>query len=82
MSMMGSTLPFPRTAAERARSGDPRPSIEERYRGRQDYLDRVRQAAEVMVGERHLLAEDVAAVVERAGRLWDYVQKLDRVVPG
>ena len=72
---MGSTLPFPRTAAERARSGDPRPSIEERYRGRGDYLDRVRRAAEAMVGERHLLAEDVAAAVERAGRLWDFVQE-------
>ena len=56
MSMMGSTVPFPRTAAERARSGDPRLSIEERYRGRRDFLDRVRQAAEAMVGERHLLA--------------------------
>jgi Alpha/beta hydrolase domain len=81
MSMMGSTLPFPRTAAERARSGDPRLSIEERYRGRQDYLDRVRRAAEAMVGERHLLAEDVAAVVERASRLWDFVQELAGVVP-
>ena len=74
MSMMGSTLPFPRTAAERARSGDPRLSIEERYRGRQDYLDRVRRAAEAMIGERHLLAEDVETVVERAGCLWDFVQ--------
>ena len=82
MSMMGSTLPFPRTAAERARSGDPRLSIEERYRGRQDYLDRVRRAAEALVGERHMLAEDVAGVVERAGRLWDYVEELDGVVPG
>jgi hypothetical protein len=74
MSMMGSTLPFPRTAAERARSGDPRLSIEERYRGRQDFLDRVRQAAEALVGERYMLAEDVETVIERAGGLWDFVQ--------
>jgi len=82
MSMMGSTLPFPRPAAERARSGDPRLSIGERYRGRQDYLDRVGQAAEAMVGERHLLAEDVAAALERAGRLWDFIHGIDSVVPG
>jgi hypothetical protein len=77
MSMMGSTFPFARTAAERARLGDPRPSIEERYRGREDYLERVRGAAGAMVAERHLLAEDVAAVVERAGRLWDFIHARD-----
>jgi len=71
MAMMGSTLPFARTAAERARTGDPRPSIEERYRGRDDYQARVRREAEAMVAERHLLAEDVDALVERAGQLWD-----------
>src|SRR5262249_13491616 len=40
MSMMGSTLPFARTADERARRGDPRPSIGERYASRDDYLAR------------------------------------------
>jgi len=25
------------------------------------------------VAERHMLAEDVDAVVERAGRLWDFI---------
>jgi hypothetical protein len=74
MAMMGSTLPFARTAAERARTGDPRLSIEERYAGREGYLARVRRDAEVMVAARHLLAEDVDAVVERAGALWDFVR--------
>ena len=71
MAMMGSTLPFARTAAERARTGDPRPSIEERYGSRDDYLARVRGEAQAMVAARHLLAEDVDAVVARAGELWD-----------
>jgi hypothetical protein len=73
MSMMGSTVPFARSAAERARRGDPRRSIEERYRDRADYLARVRREAEAMVSVRHLLAEDIEAVVERAGVLWDFV---------
>ncbi|HWP75813.1 MAG TPA: alpha/beta hydrolase domain-containing protein [Methylomirabilota bacterium] len=73
MSMMGSTLPFARTAAERATSGDPRPSLEERYGTRDRYLARVRSDAQAMVADRHLLAEDVEAVVERAGALWDFV---------
>jgi hypothetical protein len=75
MSMMGSTLPFARTAVERSASGDPRLSVEERYRGREDYCARVRRAADEMVALRHLLPEDVDAVVERASRLWGFVQE-------
>jgi len=73
MSMMGSTLPFARTAVERAQRGDPRPSLEERYGDRDRYLARVRREADAMVADGHLLAEDVAAVVARAGALWDFV---------
>jgi hypothetical protein len=73
MSMMGSAVPLAASRAERARTGDPRPSIEERYGDRARYLERVRREARDMVSARHLLAEDVDAVVERAGLLWDHV---------
>lgn len=74
MSMMGSTLPFPRTRAEREAGGDPRRSIEERYASRAAYLERARAAALALVEARHMLDEDVDATVERAGRLWDSVR--------
>jgi hypothetical protein len=73
MAMMGSTLPFARTAAERAKTGDPRPSIEERYASRDAYLARVRSDAQAMVAARHLLAADVDSVVARAAALWDFL---------
>jgi len=73
MSMLGSTVPFPATRAAREASGDPRASIEERYASRAAYLARVRESASRVVAERHMLAEDVEAVVERAGRLWDFI---------
>jgi hypothetical protein len=73
MSMLGSTLPFAVTRAGREASGDPRASIEERYGSRTAYLARAREAASRLVAERHMLAEDVDAVVERAGRLWDFI---------
>ncbi|MBI3826910.1 MAG: hypothetical protein HY294_13000 [Candidatus Rokubacteria bacterium] len=76
MSMLGSTLAFPRTRQERERTRDPRRSIEERYASRAAYREAARAAALVLVGERHALAEDVDAMVERAGRLWDWVQTL------
>ncbi|MGH7323056.1 MAG: alpha/beta hydrolase domain-containing protein [Candidatus Rokuibacteriota bacterium] len=71
MAMMGSTLPFALTRADRERAGDPRLSIAERYRSPAEYLGRVRAAAEALVAARWVLAEDVEAVVERAGHQWD-----------
>jgi hypothetical protein len=68
----GSTLPFPRTHAEREAAGDPRPSIEERYRSRDDYLARVRSAASDLSAQRYLLEEDIELSVTMAGRLWDF----------
>jgi hypothetical protein len=67
----GATLPFPRTRAEREAAGDPRPSIEERYRSRDDYLARVRAAARALVAERCLLEEDVETSLQFAARFWD-----------
>jgi hypothetical protein len=73
MQMMGSTLAFPRTRAEREQRRDPRPSIEERYGSRAGYLGAVRDVAQKLVANRHVLAEDVDAILERAGRVWDYI---------
>ena len=73
MSMMGSTIAFPRTAADRARTRDPRASIAERYGSRDRYLALVREAAQRLVAARHALTEDVDAIVARATALWDFV---------
>jgi hypothetical protein len=74
MAMMGSTLPFARTATERERRGDPRPSIAERYASRAAYLAAAREAADALVAARYALAEDVEAMVARAGQLWDLIE--------
>ena len=67
----GATLPFHRTRAEREAAGDPRPSIEERYASRADYLERVRGAARALAQAGYLLEEDVDLSVAAGGRLWD-----------
>jgi Alpha/beta hydrolase domain len=66
-------FPFARTAAEQERTGDPRPSIVERYGDRAGYLERVRREADAMVASRYLLAEDIEPVVERADLLWEFI---------
>jgi hypothetical protein len=68
----GAYIPFPRTRAEREKTGDPRLSIEERYPSRAEYLARVEQVAKRLADERYILAGDVPAIVTEAGRHWDW----------
>lgn len=69
--LLGSYIPFPATAAAREAMKDPRAAIGERYATREEYLHKVRAVGEKLVAERYLLAEDLPAVLERAGRHWD-----------
>lgn len=71
--LVGSFEPFSITRDDRFRRVDPRPSIAERYRDRDDYLDRVRQAAEALVKQRFMLAVDVPAAVARASATWNAI---------
>ena len=71
VSLAGSTIAFAPTRAAREASGDPRPSIEERYASKADYLQRVESAARALVAERRVLAEDVADIVAQAGGRYD-----------
>ena len=72
-SMQGSYVPLPRNAAERARTGDPRSAVDDRYRDKDHYLGLVTKAAQDLIGQGYLLAEDLAVVVKNAARHWDVV---------
>jgi hypothetical protein len=72
VGVTGSYLPLIWTKVERDAAGDPRLSVEERYRGREDYLGRVALVALSLVRRRLLLAEDVPLVIERAAAHWDW----------
>ena len=76
--LSGSTLPFPRTTAEREAAGDPRRSIEERYGSKEEYLERVRAAAGDQVEQRYMVEEDIDRTVERAAERWDWFTSADR----
>ncbi len=73
IAMAGSFIPFAKTRADREKSHDPRPSIEERYSSRADYQHRVEEAATRMVHDRYLLQEDVKPIVDAAGQHWDWL---------
>ena len=69
--LTGSMVAFPRTRAEREKSGDPRLSIEERYKDQQEYLAKVEAAAHELAKQRFLLEADVPQVVARAKQRWE-----------
>jgi hypothetical protein len=75
LPLAGSHIPLAPTRVARARLGDPRPSIEERYPSRAAYLGLVTEAALKLVQEGHLLSEDVPGVVSRAMQHWDYATR-------
>jgi hypothetical protein len=62
----GMFIPFAKTKAEREKTGDPRPSLEERYPTRAEYLSRLTNAAKKLQAEGFLLDEDLTRIIERA----------------
>lgn len=62
----GSFVPFAKTRTDGLRVQDNRISLEERYTGHQDYVQRIIQAAEALVKQRLLLPEDARAIINRA----------------
>ena len=62
----GQKIGFAKTKAERLASGDPRPSLEERYADHAAYVDQVTRAAQALKAQRFLLDEDVQRYIAAA----------------
>jgi hypothetical protein len=64
--LTGSFIPYATTRTERLASGDPRRSLEERYKDHDGYVKAVAKAARKLARERFLLEEDVERFVAAA----------------
>lgn len=64
--LQGGFIPFAATKAARMASGDPRPSLEERYKDHAGYVAAVKAAADKAVAARFLLQEDADQLVSQA----------------
>jgi len=73
VSLLGSSIPFAPTRAAREAANDPRRSIEERYRSRDDYLAKAEQAADALVKSGYLLIDDVPRILQRTSDTWDQI---------
>jgi hypothetical protein len=81
VALLGSYIPFAKTRAEREANGDPRRGIDERYRSRADYLNRVRKVIDDLVRRRYVLEQDVETMVSRATAQWEHATRSADVPP-
>lgn len=63
---VGGMIPFARTKAERETAGDPRPSLQERYRDHAGYVEAVKRAVTRAQSEGFLLEGDGQALIRAA----------------
>jgi hypothetical protein len=75
VSFEASYLPFPKTAADREKTHDPRRSIAERYASREDYLERYRRALDELIKQRWIPEGDREVLLHRAEQEWDEAVK-------
>jgi hypothetical protein len=64
--LVGSYAWFATTKSQRESSGDARFSVAERYRDRDDYVNRIRAAARDLARDGFLLPEDAAVIIQAA----------------
>ena len=73
-SLTGAWLPFSATRVERRKRGDSRESLEERYSSLEDYLGKLRQAAEALISKKLMFEEDLDLVLEQGEAMYEYVR--------
>ena len=69
--LIGATIPFPPTRADRAKTKDPRRSIEERYRSQDEYLAQVQKVLDDLVIKGYLVYDDEPMMLQRATDEWE-----------
>ena len=70
VTLMGSSIPLPKTKAARDAAKDPRPSIEERYASHDAYIAASEKVVDALIAGRYVLADDKAQVMKRAEDEW------------
>ena len=81
IKQIGSTIPFSANKKERQAVNDPRLSIKERYASKEQYLTQVSGAAQDLVDQGYLLAEDLATVTRHAAQRYDLFAKGGLLTP-
>ena len=65
-----------RTRKERKLEGDPRKSVTERYKTREDYISQVTESVDELRKQRFILDEDHAIMLKQAKAQWSLIKEL------
>jgi hypothetical protein len=76
--LLGSFMPFAKSKSQRKKTGDPRLSLAERYRDKQDYVEQISRAARTLVDKRFLLPEDAERIIAEAKKSHSSVERKPR----
>ncbi len=71
--LRGAWVPLATTKAQREKNNDPRPSLEERYASKEDFLGQIRTAVENLIEEGFLAESDLESQIKEAGDRWDWI---------
>jgi len=71
--LRGAWIPFATTKTRREVISDPRPAIEERYASKEEYLAKVKDVLQKLIGQGFLADNDLPAQLQQAGERWDWV---------
>ena len=73
--LLGSFKPFTKSKSQRKKTGDPRLSLAERYRDKQDYVEQISRASRTLVDERLLLPNDAERIIAEAKKNPSFIEK-------
>lgn len=73
--LRGAWTPFAATKIQREKAGDPRPSLEERYASKDEFMAKVRVAIQGLIERRLMMESDLEPQMKQASERWDWVCK-------
>jgi hypothetical protein len=73
--LRGAWTPFAATKVQREKSGDPRPSLEERYASKDEFMAKVGAAVQGLIERRLMMESDLDPQLKQASERWDWVCK-------
>ncbi len=71
--LRGVWVPLAPTQVQREKMDDPRPSLEERYASKDEFMAKVKAAIRKLIEQRLMLDDDLAPQLKQAGERWDWV---------
>lgn len=71
--LRGAWVPLAPTQAQREKMDDPRPSLEERYASKDEFMAKVKAAIRKLIEQRLMLDDDLEPQLKQAGERWDWV---------